>query len=166
MTRCKSGPGRNALARAFLLLLIASTIPLPALAQSGGAAVQTPATPDERTSLKLLWSTMAAVDHANRTGNYSVLRDLGTAGFQANNNAATLAGVFAGIRTRNTDLAETLTVTPSWDIAPKIAQNGALRMRGTFPLRPTPIAFDLLFAWEQGAWRLDGVAVQPMPPKP
>jgi hypothetical protein len=38
-------------------------------------------------------------------------------------------------------------------------------MRGTFPLRPQPIAFDLLFAWDRG-WRLDGIAVQAMPATP
>jgi hypothetical protein len=37
-----------------------------------------------------------------------------------------------------------------------------MRMRGTFPLRPTPIAFDMLFAWERGAWRVEGIAVQPL----
>lgn len=105
---------------------------------------------------------MAAVDHANRTGNYSVLRDLGSAGFQANNNPATLAAIFAALRTQRIDVAETLVVTPDWEISPRMESANVLRMRGTFPLRPQPIAFDLLFAWDRG-WRLDGVAVQAPP---
>lgn len=132
-------------------------------AQAAPAVVTTnrPA-PDQRTALKMLWSIMAAVDQANRTGNYSVLRDLGTPTFQANNNPANLAGIFAGLRGQQIDLADTLIVTPAWEISPRMVSPTVLRMRGTFPLRPQPIAFDLLFAWDRG-WRLDGVAVQAMP---
>lgn len=168
-----AGPGRRALARRWALLLIAAALPQPALGQrrpapAPGPALQSQATaassavpvPDQRASLKLLWSMIAAVDHANRTGNYSVLRDLGSAGFQANNNPATLGGVFAGIRGQNVDLSEALTVAPVWDIGPTMIRPGFLRMRGSFPLRPAAVAFDLIFAWERGGWRLDAVAVQ------
>jgi hypothetical protein len=110
----------------------------------------------------MVWSVMAAVDQANRTGNYSVLRDLGTLAFQANNNPANLAAIFGGLRGQQIDLTDTLLVTPSWEIAPRMVSPTVLRMRGTFPLRPQAIAFDLLFAWDRG-WRLDGVAVQAMP---
>jgi hypothetical protein len=170
------GPGPRAPARLLAACLIATASMQPALAQRRPApAAPAPAqarppqaapapspvpVPDQRTSLKLLWSMMAAVDQANRTGNYSVLRDLGSTGFQTNNNPATLAGVFAGIRGRNVDLADTLTVAPNWEIAPTLMRSGALRMRGSFPLRPTAVAFDLIFAWERGEWRLDAVAVQ------
>ena len=118
--------------------------------------------PDQGTSLKMLWSIMTAVDQANRTGNYSVLRDLGTPAFQANNNPANLAAIFSRLREQRIDLADTLLVIPTWEIAPRMVSPTVLRMRGTFPLRPQPIAFDLLFAWDRG-WRLDGVAVQAMP---
>ena len=101
---------------------------------------------------------MAAVDHANRSGNYSVLRDLGSPGFQANNNAASLAGVFAALRSQQVDLSETLIVQPTFDIA-KMNEPGVLRLRGSFPLRPAPILFDLLFQWRDGGWRLHGIAV-------
>lgn len=104
---------------------------------------------------------MAAVDHANRTGNYSVLRDLGTAAFQTRNTAANLAAIFAGLRERNVDLSETLIVTPVWEIAPSMIQPRVLRLRGRFPLRPAAIAFDVLFAWD-GGWRLEAIAVQSM----
>lgn len=126
------------------------------------AAVPNVPAPDQRTALKMLWSTMAAVDQANRTGNYSVLRDLGTSAFQANNNPANLAAIFAGLRAQQLDLADTLIVTPAWDVPPRMISPTVLRMRGTFPLRPQPIAFDLLFVWDRG-WRLEGVAVQAMP---
>ena len=50
-------------------------------------------------------------------------------------------------------------VTPAWEIQPTMVQPGVLRMRGTFPLRPAAIAFDLLFSWQDG-WQIEGVAVQ------
>ena len=172
-----TGPGPRAPARLLVVCMITVALIQPAFAQRRPAPAPAPApaqapppraapvpspvpVPDQRTSLKLLWSMMAAVDQANRTGNYSVLRDLGSTGFQTNNNPATLAGVFAGLRGRNVDLADTLTVNPVWEIAPTMTRAGGLRMRGSFPLRPAAIAFDLIFAWERGEWRLDGVAVQ------
>ena len=105
---------------------------------------------------------MAAVDHANRTGNYSVLRDLGTTAFQSRNNPANLATIFAGLRERNVDLSNTLVVTPIWEMAPAMIQPRILRLRGRFPLRPAAIAFDILFAWD-GGWRLEAIAVQAIP---
>jgi hypothetical protein len=134
----------------------------PAPVPAAPAAVPNVPVPDQRTGLKMLWGLMAAVDQANRTGNYSVLRDLGTPAFQANNNPANLAAIFAGLRERQIDLSDALIVSPQWEIPPRMVSPTVLRMRGTFPLRPQPIAFDLLFAWDRG-WRLEGVAVQAMP---
>lgn len=117
--------------------------------------------PDALTVAKLIWSTMAAVDQANATGNYSVLRDLGAPSFQANNNAAALAGIFQAIRDQRLDLSNTLLVTPTFEIGPQI-EGGLLRMRGVFPLRPIGIAFDLLYQPVAGRWALFGVAVRPV----
>jgi hypothetical protein len=41
-------------------------------------------------------------------------------------------------------------------------QNGLLRIRGVFPLRPTPIGFDLLYQNVNGQWRIFGIAVIPL----
>jgi hypothetical protein len=108
---------------------------------------------------KLIWTTMAAVDHANLTGNYSVLRDLGAPSFQANNNAAALAAIFQNIRAQRLDLSNTLIVTPAYDIPPTLIEGGILRVRGVFPLRPAGIAFDLLFQPVAGRWALLGISV-------
>jgi hypothetical protein len=117
--------------------------------------------PDALTVSKLIWSTLAAVDHANATGNYSVLRDLGSPSFQANNNAANLAGIFQTMRTQRVDLSNALLVTPTYEIAPVI-QNGMLRVRGAFPLRPVGIGFDLLYQPVQGRWALAAIALVPI----
>ena len=162
------GSGRLHAARLACGLLITACLAQAALGQAGrpaSPAPQSPAAaanipmPDQLTSLRMVWSIMAAVDHANRTGNYSVLRDLGTPAFQANNNPANLAAIFARLRDQRVDLSDTLVVTPVWEIPPQMASPTVLRMRGMFPLRPQPIAFDLLFSWDRG-WRLEGIAVQ------
>lgn len=103
---------------------------------------------------------MTAVDQANKTGNYSVLRDLGSSGFQTNNNAAALGEIFAGIRSRRVDLSDTLLLTPTYELAPAIIGPGLLRMRGSFNMRPTGVGFDLIYQWDQG-WRLHGISIVP-----
>jgi hypothetical protein len=156
-----------------LAALLAAASPASAQAQQRSATppAQAPAltpAPDQLTLLKLLWSTMAAIDQANKTGNYSVLRDLGSPGFQTNNNAATLGSVFATLRQQQVDLSDTLLVQPAFEFAPSIVQPGVLRMRGSFNLRPNAIQFDLLYQWRNG-WMLDAVAVRAIgmsPPAP
>lgn len=120
------------------------------------------AVPDSITVNKLVWSSMAALDHANRTGNYSVLRDLGAPSFQANNSVATLGGTFQALRASRVDLGYTLLVAPSFQFPPTIVQNGLLRVRGSFPLRPAAIGFDLLFQNISGQWRIFGIAAAPI----
>src|SRR4051812_17480640 len=99
-------PGPRAPAFLAALALFAGLAGVPALAQQ--PSVQPPpsaeAVPDQLELSKLIWSTILAVDHANRSGNYSVLRDLGAQGFQINNDAAKLAEIFAGLRSQRIDL--------------------------------------------------------------
>ncbi|HEX2764769.1 MAG TPA: hypothetical protein VHM92_13115 [Allosphingosinicella sp.] len=105
---------------------------------------------------------MAALDQANQTGNYSVLRDLGAPGFQSGSSVETLGTVFQALRSRKLDLGNTLLVAPNLQIPPTIVQGGLLRLRGAFPLRPVPIGFDLLFQNISGQWRIFGIAVAPI----
>lgn len=131
-----------------------STVPAPPAAQS--------AVPDQMVVNKLIWSAMAALDQANQTGNYSVLRDLGAPGFQSGSSVATLGTIFQGLRSQKLDLGNTLLVAPNLQIPPTIVEGGLLRLRGAFPLRPTPIGFDLLFQNVSGQWRIFGIAVAPI----
>lgn len=162
-----SGPGHHAPARLLLIgaALAAAIAPATAQAQARGAQVAAPAqpVPDAPTLAKLVWSTMAAVDHANRTGNYSVLRELGSASFRAGNTAAALAAVFAGIRQQRLDLSAMLLLEPVYEFPPRM-ENGMLRMRGGFRTRPNGVQFDLIFQWD-GAWKIDAIALNlaPMP---
>jgi hypothetical protein len=166
------GPGRIAPAHLFLAACLALSSSAGAAAQPAAAAQRAavaptaqapaPGVPDTLVIHKLLWSTMAALDHANQTGNYSVLRDLGAPSFQASNSAATLGSIFTAIRNQNIDLSYTLVATPVFQFPPALVQGGLLRVRGVFPLRPNAIGFDLLFQNVNGQWRLFGIAVVPL----
>ena len=106
--RKATGPGRHAPARFVFAALLLLGAAVPGLAQQAAPAAAQAGVPDSLTVNKLIWSAMAAVDQANQTGNYSVLRDLGAPSFQANNSAATLATIFTGLRNQGVDLSYTL----------------------------------------------------------
>lgn len=133
----------------------------PAPGTASGAPTQ-PALPmpDQAALARLVWSTMAAVDHANKTANYSVVHALGSANFQSANTAASLANTFASIRQQRIDLSDTLLVEPTYQFGPRI-ENGLLRVRGAFRMRPRGIQFDLLYEWN-GGWKIFGVALAPL----
>jgi len=161
------GPGLITPARLLLAASLAGAasaapaqVPKPAPAQAQAAV------PDPIVINKLVWSAMAALDQANQTGNYSVLRDLGAPSFQTNNSAATLGGIFQALRNQQVDLGYTLLVAPTFQFPPTIVQGGLLRIRGAFPLRPAAIGFDLLFQNISGQWRIFGIAVAPIVAQP
>jgi hypothetical protein len=166
--RAKVGPGWITPARLFLAACLAASA-APAAAQQptvpAPAATQ-PAVPDAIIINKLVWSAMAALDQANQTGNYSVLRDLGAPGFQAAHSTATLGGIFQALKASQLDLGYTLLVAPTYQYPPAFVQDGLLRVRGAFPLRPAAIGFDLLFQNISGRWRIFGIAVAPIVAQP
>ncbi|MFB9151448.1 hypothetical protein [Roseovarius ramblicola] len=106
---------------------------------------------------RLIWGTLTALGHANRTGNYTVLRDLAASGFRAANDAARLAGVFA--RNRDLPLGRAVLYAPQLSVAPEIAEDGTLRLQGRIPMRPEAVLFDMLFVQEDAEWRLLGLSV-------
>jgi hypothetical protein len=158
------GEGGTAPARLFCAAL---ALGVAGLAAPAAAQQPTVSAPDQTETHRLIWSSLAALDHANRTGNYSVLRDLGAPSFQAQNSAANLAGIFQVLRAQQIDLSYALIVAPNFDFPPAVIEGGLLRARGNFPLRPYPIGFDLLYQRIDGEWRLFGMAVVPLqPPAP
>src|SRR4051812_18904799 len=85
---------------AALVAALATASPLvaqPATPPPAGqqqAPAEQPIEIDRNGVLILIRSTLLALDHANRTGNYTVLRDLGAPGFYTANTAARLAEIF------------------------------------------------------------------------
>jgi hypothetical protein len=140
------------------LLLAVSTGPAQAQVQR---PVAVSAIPDQAGLARLVWSTLAAVDHANKTGNYAVLRGLGSPDFQASNSAPALSRIFASLREQGINLSDTLSIEPSYEFPPAL-EGGMLRLRGAFRMRPQAVQFDLLYQWDQG-WMLNGIAVRTVP---
>ncbi len=130
--------------------------PTPAQAQQPAAK---PANIDRNGVLMLVRSTILALDQANKTGNYTVLRDLGAPGFQVNT-AAKLAEIFASQRNDKLDLSGVAVIDPQLTVLPEIEPNGLMRMAGFFPSVPSQVNFELLFAPVDGQWRLFGISVK------
>jgi hypothetical protein len=117
-----------------------------------------PANIDRNGVLMLIRSTLLALDHANKTGNYTVLRDLGAPGFQVNT-AAKLAEIFAKQRGDKLDLSGLAVIDPQLSLLPQIEPNGLLHMAGFFPSVPSQVNFELMFAPVEGQWRVFGVSL-------
>ena len=118
-----------------------------------------PAQIDKNGLLILVRSTLLALHHANVTGNYTVLRDLGAPGFQAANSAARLGEVFARQRAQSLDLSGVAVLEPQLTVLPQIVEGGMMRMAGFFPSVPVQVNFELLFAPVNGQWRLFGLSL-------
>lgn len=157
----------------LLALALAAGLSAPAMAQQ--QPVPVPAAPapinavpagaqtmnlDPKTVLILVRSTLIALDQANKTGNYSVLRDLGSPDFQRENSDARLAEVFASQRKADLDLAAALVLDPTITLAPQIEKNGLLHLAGFFPVNTnTKLTFELLFQGVDKRLLLYGLSV-------
>jgi len=130
----------------------------PAPKQQPQPPAPKPAQIDRNGVLILIRETLLALDQANKTGNYTVLRDLGAPEFQANS-AARLAEIFAQQRRDNVDLSGVAVIDPQLTLLPQIEANGMMRMAGFFPSVPTQVNFELLYAPVGGRWRLFGLSV-------
>ncbi len=138
----------------------------PAYAQTAAPGAQQsrylPAVPDENILARLVWSTMVALDNANRTGDYSVLYALTSPQFQRSNASADLAASFENLRAQRVDVGRAIMMTPAYYIPPSVDASGNLRLRGGFDYRPQSIRFDLLFVQVGGGWRINAISVVQM----
>jgi hypothetical protein len=117
-------------------------------------------------ALYLVRSTLLTLNDANRSGNYTVLRELAAPDFQAKNSAADLGTIFSDLRNRKIDLFAVAVMAPQLSAPPHLEASGMLRLTGAFPTRPLQISFDLLFENVGGQWRLFGISVQTPQPQP
>lgn len=145
------------------LVFLAGAASVPAMAQSSRQAVLPADTrvevPDANVLARLVWSTLVAVDNANRADDYGVLRALGTESFQRSQSEASLRAAFAPLRRSRIDVGRTLNQTPRYSMPPTVDARSHLRLRGGFLSRPRDVRFDLIYALESGAWRLQAVSV-------
>jgi hypothetical protein len=113
---------------------------------------------DNSQALYLARTTLMTLHDANSSGNYTVLRDLGSPSFQTRS-AAELAKMFAPLRERNLDLFTAASTTPSLSGPSAIGPDQRLHIRGRFLTRPDEIVFDFAFEPVSGAWKYSGLAL-------
>ncbi len=104
-------------------------------------------------------SAIIALNHANMTGNYTVLRALGAPGFQLANPPARLAEIFSGLRKRRVDLSPVAVIKPVFMRKPFVNRQGMMVLTGYFPSRPEAVVFTLGYKPVAGIWKLNYISV-------
>jgi hypothetical protein len=161
------GFGRYGMALGGVTLLMAGLVPAVAQQAPGNGAPQNsqpvqpagPVMPDAYRLNLLIRTAIVALNQANQTGNYTVLRDLGATPFRMSNDAARLAETFADLRKRKIDLSPVLFFMPKLVQQPQIDPRGLLRLTGYFTTAPEQVNFDIYYLLEGGQWRLFGIGV-------
>ncbi len=109
-------------------------------------------------------STIAALQHANQTGNFTVLHDMGTPVFRERFDATRLAATFSGLRARGINLSPALMLEPVLEKPAEFNTQKQLHLVGHFPTQPLQIRFEMVFLQIDGVWRVDGLAVDALAP--
>jgi hypothetical protein len=115
--------------------------------------------PDSQGLAVLIQNSLIALNHANLTGNYTVLRDLAAPGFQKLNSPKQLAASFADLRVRNVNLSPIVLYQPKLVGDPAIDDKGFLRMTGFYETQPLQVHFNLVFQPVAAVWRLFEISV-------
>ncbi len=108
-------------------------------------------------------SVLLTLNDANRTGNYTVLRDVSAPSFRERNSAADLAQIFSELRRARLDLGVAAVMSPELDGAPSLEAERRLRLKGSYPTAPNRIVFDLVFEAVGGHWLLHGISMSTRP---
>jgi hypothetical protein len=125
-----------------------------------------PAQIDKGGLLMLVRHVLHALELSNKSGNYSVLREISAPGFAAVNDANRLSQLFRNLRERNVDLSGVLIYEPQLTVMPEITKEGLMRFAGFFPSASNQIKFEMVFAPVNGQWKLFGIAADVAPPGP
>ena len=119
--------------------------------------------PTAKQIVLLTRSALLTLSDAMRTGNYTVLHDVGAPSFRKADPPARLAQIFSTLVARRVDLALVAITVPRMNEARLDEKARLLRLTGTFPTQPTQINFVLLFQEVSGVWRLFGISVDASP---
>jgi hypothetical protein len=157
---------RSWMMRLLCGLLVLASAGGPAIAQSN-QAIATQSSEEQKLDAValtvLIKSSIMALEHANTTGNYSVLRDLGTPAFREKFDQTRLSAIFANLRSRQITLNPALLLSPNLTKQPEVTAQNQLHLVGTFPTKPAQIQFELWFLNLNGAWRIEGIMVDAVP---
>lgn len=143
---------------ALIAILLIAGVQAATHAGTGGTP-SAPKIPDDFKLNMMIRSTVIAVNQANKTNNYTVLRDLGSPRFKEANSAKKLGEIFEPLRKAKFDLSPVLFFTPQMLEPPVIADNGMLRMTGFFDTVPQRVSFDMMFEEVKGEWLVYGINI-------
>ena len=93
----------------------------------------------------LITASILALNEANVTGNYTVLREGAAPAFQQQNSPERTPEIFKGLRSRKLDLSPIIVYTPKLFRAPEMNGQGLVRVTGFFPTEPERVNFDLIY---------------------
>lgn len=135
--------------------------PAKPVEQTGSKAPASPqlVVPDSQGLAVLIYNSLIALNHANLTGNYSVLRDLAAPEFQKLNSPKQLKATFADMRARNVNLSPIVLYQPKLVRDAAIDDKGFLRMAGFYETKPLQVHFNLVFRPVAAVWRLFEISV-------
>jgi len=134
--------------------------PAPAQTQVQGQVASAPVVaPDYEGLVILIANTLIALNQANLTDNYSVLRELGAPDFQKTNTTRRLGEIFADMRARKLNFAPIVMFQPKFVRQPEIDARGFIRTTGFYETAPLQVHFDLVFQSVAGSWRLFEISV-------
>lgn len=157
---CRDRAGGAMIARTCFALVVLALVLGPASAQPQPK----PLLPQPAAVLAMVRSTLVAVDQANKTGNYTVLRDLAGPEFRDANDASKLSKIFSPLAGQGVDLLAVTVATPTYKTPPQVTPKDMLYVYGSFAIAPRPINFEVLYKMHGGRWRLFGVLIEPAPP--
>jgi hypothetical protein len=137
------------------------------IAPVASAQPDAPPLPSAEQLIALVRNVLLAVNDANLTGNYTVLRDLSAPDSQGLNTPERLEESFRPIRQQGTDFSIVAVATPRFFQLPTLTPQGYLRVNGEFISSPR-ITFDIFLQPVAGRWRpyAIGVGVVPVPVNP
>jgi hypothetical protein len=124
------------------------------------------AVPDADRILLLIRTALLSLNDALRTGNFTVLRDIGAPAFREANTPARLSQAFSGLAAQGIDLSAVAVMAPQLTEVPKLDERSMLHVKGIFPGQPLQINFETIHAVVAGRWRLFGLSVAAVPPQP
>lgn len=125
------------------------------------ALTAAPQLPSQVAILAMVRSTLIAVDQGNKTGNYTVLRDLASPSFRDANDPSKLSLIFNPLVSQGIDMLPVTVVEPEYKAPPSITPEKMLYVMGSFPILPKPVNFEILYQMHQGRWRIYGILIAP-----
>jgi hypothetical protein len=137
---------------------VAQAAPQAPPQQPPAAQRQGPQLPQAEVLLLMIRSALIGLDHANRTGNYSVLREMGGPTLQQHSSGQ-LSNAFATLRSNGVDLLPAAILTPQLLQNPSVSGEGVLQLVGYVPTQPRRIEFHIVYQVAGGQWRLAGLNV-------